>query len=92
MATNCVFNQCGVQRISSYDGVGLFKVTKRAGEDFEKWREKMIEIINRYRADLSKHDLRKRVMEGKVCICERHFKQDEIEYTGTLFLNSKYNT
>ena len=87
MATNCVFNQCGVQRISSYDGVGLFKVTKRTGDDFKAWREKMIDVIYRYRADMSKNELRKRVMDGKVSICERHFKESDIEYTGKLFFD-----
>ena len=77
---NCVFPQCGVQRIHKYTGIGLFKITSRKGEFFTRWRNNLINAISRYR--VMDKELEERIMEGKVYICERHFLPEDIEPTG----------
>ena len=77
---NCVFPGCGVQRIPKYAGIGLFRVTSRKGDFYEDWRMKVIHVILQHRV-LSKVELKKRVMDGNVYICERHYLPNEIEYT-----------
>ena len=81
---NCVFPGCGVQRISKYEGIGLFKITSRQGDFYAEWRNKTIDVISSYR--VVDKDLKRRMDEGKVFICERHFLPEEIELTSKFLI------
>ena len=77
---NCVFPQCGVQRIHKYSGIRLFKIPTRKCDFYTEWRTNLINVISRYR--LVGKTLKERIMKGKVYVCERHFLPEDIERTG----------
>lgn len=81
---NCVLPMCGVQRIPKYAGIGIFKVTTRKGEFYEDWRQKLINVILKYRV-MSEKDLRTRIFGTGIYICERHFLPKEIECTSKYY-------
>ena len=70
---NCVFPQCGVQRIHKYSGIGLFKIPTRKCDFYTEWRNNLINVDK---------TLKERIMKGKVYVCERHFLPEDIERTG----------
>ena len=76
---NCVFPGCGVQRIPQYKGIGLFRIPCRKGEFYIEWMDKIIDVVSRYR--VVNKELKQKMIDGKVYICERHFLPEEIEST-----------
>ena len=60
---NCVFPQCGVQRIHKYSGIGLFKIPTRKCDSYTEWRNNLINVISHYRVVVK--TLKERTMKGK---------------------------
>ena len=60
--------------------ISLFKVTKRKGQFYVKWRENIVAVLRKYR-EFDK-EFKKRIESGDIFICERHYAPSQIEYTG----------
>ena len=76
---NCAFPNCGVAR--HHVGVGIFKIPTRNDEFHNNWRKEIIDIIIYRVAD---RDLKQRLLDGKVYVCERYFLPNDIEFTSKL--------
>jgi len=77
---DCAIPQCGVLRKQKYSGISLFKISKASCNS--EWRSSLVEAIKRNReVDTT---LRKRLKDGDVFICERHFRTEDIEFTSRL--------
>ena len=51
-------------------------------DDFHvSWRNNIVAVLGRYR--VMDKAVRERVLTGKIYICERHFKTEDIEFTST---------
>eukprot|EP00112_Aurelia_sp_Birch-Aquarium-sp1_P022201 Seg6169.2 transcript_id=Seg6169.2/GoldUCD/mRNA.D3Y31 product="hypothetical protein" protein_id=Seg6169.2/GoldUCD/D3Y31 len=76
----CAFVGCCTNRNSvseTYKGISLFKVTNRKGEYYENWRKEVVNILTKFRViDAS---LKHQIETNTVCICERHYKPEDIE-------------
>ena len=46
-----------------------------------KWRNNIAAVLGRYR--VMDKAVRERILTGKIYICERHFKTEDIEFTST---------
>ena len=90
---NCVFPNCGTNRrwnwnISDrrleleYDGIGIFRISQRKSPFYSAWREEVITIIKKYR--VVDKSLKRQIDSWNISICERHYKQDDIEFTSRL--------
>ena len=77
---NCAIPGCATSRRAGYEGISLFKVTKRKGEFYVKWRENIVAVLRKYR-EFDK-EFKKRIESGDIFICERHYAPSQIEYTG----------
>ena len=82
---NCAFPKCTVSRTQNHQGTGIFKIPMRNNEFYTNWRKEIVGVLARYR--VMDKTLRERVQEGKISICERHFKQEDIEYTSNVFFS-----
>ena len=79
-----VFYGCYTNRkTKQYDDIGLFKLPGRENEFYAGWKDKIVEVIKRYRVVDEK--LRERIQKGIVWTCERHYKPEEIERTSMFF-------
>ncbi|CAB4011433.1 PREDICTED: uncharacterized protein LOC105844711 [Paramuricea clavata] len=76
---NCVFSNCGTNRREKYDGVGIFRISQRKSPLYSAWREDVISIIKKYRMD--DETFKRQIEACNISICERHYKQDDIEFT-----------
>ena len=74
---NCCLPQCGTSRRTK--GCGIFKLPQRKDEFYQKWNEKMLQIIKKYRVE--DENFKIQVKNGSVYICERHFLPEDIELT-----------
>ena len=79
---NCVFPNCGTNRRKKYDGIGIFRISQRKSPFYSAWREKVITIIKKYR--VVDKSLKRQIDSWNISICERHYKQDDIEFTSRL--------
>ena len=61
-----------IQRIQKYEGAALFKLPSREGHFYKEWKHSVI----------LKFILKKRLENGNVYVCERHFLPHEIEKKG----------
>ena len=81
MSSNCAFPGCSVQRKEKFQGTTIFTVPKRKDEFYTKWRKDLINIISRYRV-LDCSTKQKLInCDETICICEKHFAPEDIEYT-----------
>ena len=80
---NCAFPQCSVSQAPKFGGLKLFQIPTRKNEFYSKWRKKLVESISKFRA--VDGAFRERVLAGKVYICERHFSEEDLEFTSKLF-------
>jgi len=78
---NCVVPQCAVSRRQQYNGVGIFKFPKASCN--AEWRNMLIESVKRFREVDA--PLRKRLKDGNIFICERHFRTEDIEFTSKIY-------
>ena len=87
---NCVFYGCFSNRnTKKYDDIGLFKLPGRTTEFYAGWKDKIVEVIKRYR--VIDDSLALRIQKGNVWTCERHYKPEEIERTSMYFLTLHSN-
>ena len=80
---NCAFPQCSVSQAPKFGGLKLFQIPTRKNEFYSIWRKKLVESISKFRA--VDGAFRERVLVGKVYICERHFSEEDFEFTSKLF-------
>jgi len=73
---NCAIFGCPVSR--KHKGVAVFRVTKGKSEFDLSWRKKIHGVAKRDR--VVDESLKKRLEEGDVYICEKHFTADSISY------------
>ena len=83
MSTNCAFPGCSVQRIEQFKDVRLFTVPKRKDEFYSRWRKNLVDTLGIYRVFENDHKRKIMNCEATICICERHFAPNDIEYTKT---------
>ena len=74
---NCAFPGCGVSR--NYKGVGIFKIPNRNDSFYNELRKNLLDVLLKYR--VADKNFKKRIDEGKVYLCERHFVDQDIERT-----------
>ena len=90
---NCAMYGCFASENGLHPGVRYFQITTRNSEyyDYEGWRNNIINVLTKYR-EMNISELKERVMKGNVYICDRHYADEDIEYTGKfpfwLFLNN----
>ena len=78
---NCAFPQCTSCETEKHAAVKFFQITTRKSEyyDYEGWRDKIINILSRYRV-MGKAE-KERIAKGRMYICSRHYAEEDIEYT-----------
>ena len=64
-----------------HKGIGMFKPTNIKNEYHTEWRRKIDQIILRTRTPDKKY--RELVEKKKIYICEKHYKEEDIEFTKT---------
>ena len=77
--SNCWVPGCGLSRDTK--NVYFWKLPCTPHPDDIKWRKSMEDMIRRYR--VVDKLLSDRLASGKVFTCERHFKDEDFEYTAT---------
>ena len=77
--SNCWVPGCGLSRDTK--NVYFWKLPCTSHPDDIKWRKSMEDMIRRHR--VVDKLLSDRLASGKVFTCERHFKDEDFEYTAT---------
>ena len=79
----CTSNKNGL-----HEGIRYFQVTTRTSKyhDYDGWRNKIINIITKDRT-VKITEFKARVMKGNVYVCDRHYADEDIEWTGIEFFN-----
>lgn len=72
---NCSIYGCNTNR--SKKEIGIFKLPKARTEIYKKWRENWLEVITRTR--VVDADLKRQIDNDSLHVCERHFKEEDIE-------------
>ena len=73
---NCAFPGCHVTRTKKYKGI-------RKDEFYSEWRKSILNVLRKYRS-FKQTDLDERVSKGDIYICERHYVEDDFEFTSKL--------
>ncbi len=79
---NCVFNECFTNRSNKsgkYRSIAFFKLTARKSEFYQNWKKDILNVVTKCRHADS--DLKRPIQNGNIYICEKHFKQEDIEIT-----------
>lgn len=66
-----------MSRRKKYQGFGIFQVPPQSDASKENWRKDLLNIITQDR--VVNEEFRGQIEKGKVHICERHFKPEDIE-------------
>jgi hypothetical protein len=76
---NCSIFCCTVSRRKKHNGISLLAIPGRSKVNKNKveWRKKLLAIITRDR--VIDKDLRRQINEGKLHVCEKHFRPEDIE-------------
>ena len=78
---NCTFLECTVSRRAKYQGIGIFQIPMRDDDFHVSWRNNIVTVLGQYRVmDKAVKEL---ILTGKIDICERHFKTEDVEFTST---------
>ena len=78
---NCAFLECTVSRRAKYQGIGIFQIPMRDDDFHVSWRNNIVTVLGQYRVmDKAVKEL---ILTGKIDICERHFKTEDVEFTST---------
>ena len=59
--------------------IALFKLTARKSEFYQNWKKDILNVVTKCRHADS--DLKRPIQNGNIYICEKHFKQEDIEIT-----------
>ena len=78
---NCVFPECTVSITPKYHGMGIFQIPMRDHDFHFNWGNNIVAGLGRYR--VMGKAVKERILTGKICIYERHFKTGYIEFTNT---------
>ena len=76
---NCAFPESTVSRTAKYQGTRTFQIPMRDDDFHVNWRNNIVAVLGRYR--VMEKAVRECILTGKIYICERHFKTEEIELT-----------
>ena len=80
---NCAFLGCHVTRTKKYKGISVFQTPTRKDEFYSEWRKGILNFLTKYRS-FKQTDLDERVSKGDIYICERHYVEDDFEFTSKL--------
>ena len=82
---NCAFPQCTSSQYHKHAGIKFFQITTRNSEyyDYKGCRERIVNVLSKYRV-IDKYE-RQRIAEGKYFICDRHYSDEDIEYTSKYY-------
>ena len=80
---NCAFPGCHVTRTKKCKGISIFQIPTRKDEFYSEWRKSILNVLTKYRS-FKQTDLDERVSKGDIYICERHYVEDDFEFTSKL--------
>ena len=80
---NCAFPGCHAARTKKYKGLSIFQIPTRKDEFYSEWRKSILNVLTKYRS-FKQTDLDERVSKGDIYICERHYVEDDFEFTSKL--------
>ena len=78
---NCASPECTVSRTAKYQVTGIFQNPMRDDDFHVSWRNNTVAVLGWYR--VMDKAVRERILTGKIYICERHFKTEDIGFTST---------
>ena len=78
---NCAFPECTVSETAKYQDIDIFQIPMKDHDFHVKWRNNIAAVLERYR--VMDKAVRERILTGKIYICERHLKTEDIEFTST---------
>ena len=85
---NCAFPGCGTSR--KHEGVGNFKIPTRNDNFYNEWRKNLLDVLIKYR--VVDKSFKKRIDDGKVYLCERHFIEQDMERTSKFHFVYKFRS
>ena len=77
---NCAFPGCHVTRTKNYKGISIFQIPTRKDEYYSEWRKSTLNVLTKYRS-FKQADIDEIVSKENIHICERHYVEDDIEFT-----------
>ena len=82
MGENCWVPGCGMNRKTKGLYFHKFPITKHPGDI--QWRENLDKLVRKYRdPKVDPRNLEKRLADGKIFTCERHYRPEDFEFTPT---------
>ena len=76
-----LFQNALFQRRAKYQGIGIFQIPMKDDDFHVSWRNNIVTVLGQYRVmDKAVKEL---ILTGKIDICERHFKTEDVEFTST---------
>ena len=78
---NCSVKGCSTSRRTK--GISIFKIPKASNVTQEEWRNEMVSVITRDRE--IDQDLRRKIKEDRLHICEKHFNKDDMYHCKHFF-------
>ena len=77
----CIIPGCHTNRNNkAYDGISLFKLPNCAGDFYQNWKHRIVDVLKRY-LSMDGEAWEQRIKSGKVWMCERHYKPEDFERT-----------
>ena len=83
MVAICAFPNCSVSRTPKYLGISLFQFPSRKCEFYTTWRKNLLDVLSKYRVMDSQCKKAAMGCSKKMYMCERHFREEDVEYTAT---------
>ena len=77
---NCAFPGCHITRTKRYKGISIFQIPTKEVKFHSEWRKSILNALTKYRS-FKQTDPAERVCEGDIYICERHYLEDDTEFT-----------
>ena len=72
-----------LQELRSIKELVYFKFQPEKDEFYSEWRKSILNVLIKYRS-FKQTDLDERVSKGDIYICERHYVEDDFEFTSKL--------
>ena len=64
--------------MGKHPDIGLFKLLMYSRQFYEEWRQKIVGVLLRFRDPDKEKGIRKRIKDGHIWFCERHFKRRKL--------------
>ena len=77
---NCAFPSCHVTRINEHEGIITCKILIRKDKFYSEWRKDILNVLTKYQS-FKQTELDEIVSKGDIYMRERHFVEDDIEFT-----------